>query len=180
QRAQYCDPLSEVERQWAGRALACAVFGLARGTIVELGPGWWVEFVNADTVRVEFGGKDVERSLAGGGFLCPTSHVVLFRHATIDSSGNAGPTRHFLEVATWRPGCCEAVGTRVLTWRLYELSGTDLRGVAQQEMVEAGSIWPLPSTTSGGAHFRMLDSGEIEYQVTLDVRRRGRIGAVAR
>ena len=77
-KAKYCDSLGVVERRQAFHALSCSVFGLARGTIVPLGPGWWLEFVGGDRVRIDFEGKEYEHSLGGGGFLCPSSQVTLF------------------------------------------------------------------------------------------------------
>jgi len=177
-KAQYCDLLTPTERQWAFRSLGCAVFGLPRGTLVDLGPGWWLEFVNADTVSIDFDGKEHEQSLAGAGFLCPSSHVVLFRHTVLAGSARADGSRHFLEIATWRPGCCNAIGTRAFTWRAYEVRRGDLGIVAQEQMVEPGSIWPAPSTKDAeGARFTPLESGAVEYEITLDVPRRGRIAA---
>jgi hypothetical protein len=175
-KGQSCDPLSDIERQWAFTTLGCAVFGLPRGTIVELGPGWWVKFVVGDGVRVEFGGKEHEQAL---GVFCPVTQVVLFRHTALENAGRAGASRDFFEIATWRPGCCTANGMRVFTWYAYEAEGAELNLVAHEEMMERGSIWPVPSTRGAdGARFTMLDSGHVEYQVMLDTPRRGRIGRI--
>ena len=177
-RVAYCDALNPSERMWAVRGMSCAVFGIDRGTVLELGPAWWLRYQADDTVVLSRGGEETEQSLAGTGVLCPTSNVVLFRHTEVATGLPAKSARHFVEIVAWRPGCCGAAGKRVLTWRCYEVTGTALNVVAQQEMVEAGSIWPVPETQSAaGARFEVLNSGIVAYEVQLDVTRRGQIPA---
>ena len=56
------------------------------------------------------------------------------------------------------------------------MSGADLQAVAHETMAEPGSIWPAPSTPGAdGAQFNMVRSGDVEYQVTLDTPRRGKL-----
>ena len=172
---QYCGRLSPVERQWAVRSLACAVFGLPRGTVVDLGPGWWVEYIESDRIKIDFGGKEFEPSLAGTGFLCP-SQVVLFRHRVLDDSVPPAAQRHFLEVGAWRPGWGENLGSRVFAWRLFEIRGGALDVRAQEQLIQPGSIFPAPATPIvNEAQFRTLENGEVQYQITLDKVRQGRI-----
>ena len=173
---QYCGRLSPVERQWALRSLACAVFGVPRGTVLDLGTAWWVEYIESDRIKIDFGGKEIEQSLVGGGFLCPSSQVVLFRHRVLDESAPPASQRHFLEMGAWRPGWGEDLGSRVFTWRLFEISGGALDVRAQEQLVQPGSIFPAPATPIvNEAQFRTLDTGEVQYQITLDKVRQGRI-----
>ena len=176
-RSRYCDRLSEKEQEWALGMLGCTVFGLTRGTVAQVGPTWWVEYLAGKVFRVEFEGKPHEVILSGPDLLCPASQVVLFRQTTLDTAGRAGRSRSFLEIAAWRTGRYESAGKRIFTWHAYELNRGTLLFAAEEEMTEPGSIWPTPpSRGSDGAQFTALESGDVEYQITLDSPRRGRIG----
>ena len=180
-RSRHCDGLTGKEREWAFGMLGCTVFGLAHGTVAQLRPGWWVEYLAGKFFRVEFEGKEHDVILSGPDLLCPASQVVLFRQTTLDTAGRAGGSRFFLEIAAWRTGRYENAGARIFTWHAYKVKGASLTFAAQEEMVEPGSIWPVPpSRGADGAHFTALESGDVEYQITLDKGRRGRIGKISR
>ena len=175
---QYCAPLTFEERGAALDAITCPRTGLKRGLVIELEPGWRVEFDRRKAI-VEYKGAEHAHSLPDDMF-CYVQ-VVLAKHTRVESAPvNAASTRHMLEFATWRSGRRGESVVRELTWQLWEVRGPDLKLVATESWAEPGSAWPAPSLPggiAGGAQLTLGNSGEIVYRIPGDAPRRGNVDA---